>query len=177
MGNSVFTYLKEDLKIHPKMKPLDVFKFIYQGTFGPNHLNIDKNVLNEHLRLEFNKTRNSKMNLIELISDKYCRVNIGAWKEKGYSFDKLFDLLYQSIQNIDTVSPNIDTVSTFFEQNIAYITNNFKEFDFDFSIEEWNLIIKSYDFTNMTPISHSCEYKSLYFPSYRVICIDLLDKI
>lgn len=143
-------YLKEHINKYPNMQIEDKIKLIYQGTLGPNHLNINKEKLLNNLVYEYNLAKINDINyeMIEEISDLYVRIYIKPYFDFYKSFDKLIDAFILSCN----------------EQ----IDENQLKINLDHYINEENANIVA-TFQNKGYIHHSNIYKELYKPYYLVI--------
>ena len=143
-------YIEEHIKRYPKMELQDKIKLIYQGSLGPNHLNVNKEKLLLNLENEYNLAINKNFNydMIEEISDSYVRIYIKPYFDAYKSFTKLIEAF--------TLSCKEETDYKIFLENINIYLKN-----------ENTDIVSS--FINKTYIHHSDSYKENYKPYYLVI--------
>ena len=143
-------YLKEHINKYPNMQIEDKIKLIYQGSLGPNHLNINKEKLLENLKHEYELANNFNIScdMIEEISDSYVRIYIKPYFDFYKSFDKLIEAFIFSC--------NVNTDHNLFIDNINYYLK-----------DENTKVVAS--FLDKGYIHHSNIYKESYHPYYLVI--------
>ncbi len=159
-------YFRQQRFLHPSMQPQDVAKLCYQATYGAEHLLTDAQSAKDWLLHEFEKTPPREEPLFENISDRYCRVNLGAWKAHGLTADSLFIMFYQ------TASTKTNASMQTFETCLQEITSMAEDGLLPFSVEEWLSFLSSY---NRQALHHSDVYRTAEMPAYRVVLRELLD--
>ncbi len=162
--------LDEQFKYHKGFEIQDVYKLIYQATFGCEHIACDdsKKLLFQELR----KIKpSSKIRLIENISPKYIfRVNLAAFKYLDLSKENLFKKFYYSSQK------KIGSIEDFFS-----LWEDFKEWNKKrsyFSKSKVNYFTEKLSRCTsreeLPIIGHSQNYKTQNNPSYRIILKDYI---
>lgn len=151
-------YLKEELLLHPLMQPSDAAKFCFQAVFGAEHLLADQKAAEARFFAEFEAVSPAERPLVQNLSDRYCRVDIAAWKKAGLPPEKLFSLFLKTAQ-----TPSGSTLSDL-ETMLAQVEPIFSE-------KRWAEFLAQYP---RTPVHHSEIYRNAYFPSYRVVRRDFL---
>lgn len=139
------------LKKYIYIQKEDKIKLIYQGLLGPNHLNLNKDMVKPRIEKELTEERNPHENIYEWISSDYLRVNICKYNALNNSLDSLVNNFVQSSNT------SLYTLDDFKKELNTYLTVN---------------ELKDYDYQ---PISHSNIYRNTYLPHYLVINKDYLD--
>lgn len=153
-------YLEEHLLAHPLMQPSDAAKFCFQAVYGAEHLLADPTAARSWFFREFDATLPVCGSTAEALSDRYCRVNLAAWKEKGLSGETLFSLFLKTAQTPSGAEPEA------FESALAQVRRMAKDGCFAFSENEWCDFLAQYP---RCPVHHSEIYRNAYQPSYRVV--------
>ena len=159
-------YLLEHLHLHPALQVEDTAKFCYQAVFGAEHLLSDIERAKEYLRNEFEITPATDAPLYENISDEYCRVNIGAWKMRGFSMDDLFALFLQTANSANNAT------SKDLEIKLQEVTRLAENNALPFSFSRWETFLPAY---NRQPLHHSETYRNAEKPAYRVVLRRLVE--
>ena len=81
-------------KRYPKLKPLDIFKFLFQSAFGCEHLVSDKERVISYINQELESIPNPPSKIEEL-DGNYSRVHLGVIRE-GVSALTLGSIFYLS---------------------------------------------------------------------------------
>ena len=144
-------FYKYHLNKYPYIQKEDKIKLIYQGLLGPNHLNLNKDMVKPRIEKELTEESNTQENIYEWISSDYLRVNICKYNELNNSID---DLVNNFVKSSNT---SLYTIDDFKKELNTYLTVN---------------ELKDY---NYQPISHSNIYRSTYLPHYLVINKDYLE--
>lgn len=156
----------EELHLHPEARLVDIYKFFFQGRFGPGHLIENKKSALSYLHNELqNATAFDRVKWQTVgYDDEYYRISLSLVKEGLLSEEELFDAFYQS-----AVSSSVPSVEEWI-----------KEWDVILCvIEDMNLIITNFEgdkiiLDNMLKegrilIHHSDIYNKLYHPHYRIV--------
>ena len=145
--------------LHPSCEPADLIKLCFQAVYGAEHLIADVERARRFFYTEYEATSPKDCAIFEVISDRYCRVNIAAWKFKGYEPDKLFDIFIATARHSTPaeggIAPLLDTVGRLAEQGAL-----------PFSIEAWQTVLSQYE---GGPVHHSQRYRDAEAPAYRVV--------
>ena len=162
------TDFKENLLTHYKKYSLleieDIFKFIYQGAYGCEHMISNLHKATEGIINEY--SNEADLCYIENLSDKYCRVHLSCLSS-GLEASTLGAVFFLSakkeedgeeklLKMLDTVSEMIDSGALKFPKN-----------EFIKKLEEW----KSNGYPSL---HHSSKFRDLYRPKYRVIAKEFI---
>ena len=154
-------YLLEQLSLHPSVMPQDVMKLCYQAAFGAGHLLGDLERAKAYLEKEYDTVTEKDMPLYEMISERYCRISLAAWKFHKLPMEWLFRMLADQ-------SAEENRESLFF----AYLQtaeNVLKQASAKVSVAEWKEYCAAYQKNGLVPVHHSQQYREAEEPSYRVI--------
>jgi hypothetical protein len=159
----------EEKRLHPASGPQDLVKLAYQAAFGGEHLLADREAARLRFETDFAASPASANRLLaQDISETLCRVDLGAWKERGYPANDLFELFLRSaaipaagqgafVENVKTIS--------------ALILAKTLEQDW----KDWLTYLSAYSAQGQGPVHHSAIYAQKYLPNYRLVSIDLLE--
>ncbi len=157
--NFCMVYLDYHLKKYPLMTTQDVVKLHLQGILGPAHLVGCVGDIIARLKNEYNQIEDKyyPLEMIEMISDEYCRVYLAPYYKKWGNFTPLANAFKSScvLQPLDEYWEVIKSLR--------------KDWDSDF-IDEY---IK---FGNPL-ISHSSKYREAYQPHYLVVATKYIDHL
>jgi len=161
------------IKMRKDMTERDIYKMLYQANIGNAHILKDVNELKKRLIEELDTVNpNQKEPLLENIStnDKIYRVNLRHFKKKKLSVESLFQVVTESAE---VIIPNI--------QNLIKEWQFFKELIeekfFKFDINSLRIFDEEIQIRNYPVITHSDKYKKMYNPSYRVVHIEIFEKV
>ena len=150
------------IQVHPRLRPQDVFKFIYQSSFGCEHLVSSLSGAVEYIRSEYEKiTATDKKVLVEPLDGQYSRVDL-AYLDRGLSAETLGKLFCSSAKK--EVSGELALKEKI---EVARILAR-KEL-FDFSLDAFERDLETWRDGGFPPVHHSDTFRELYHPSYRVI--------
>lgn len=153
-------YFTEELKRHPLGDLQDAYKMCYQRAFGPTHILKNRNEALKCLEEELAGVEPSDGNLIEPISDKYCRVNLAVWKNRGLSAKELFALLEKSAES---------HVDEDFNCHVCEAVSAIRACGLTYA----DALLALVSCTEVSPVHHSDGYVKAYKPSYRVVSREL----
>lgn len=167
--------LTEHIKSHPAIKPQDIIKFCYQATFGAEHLLSDTDAAKRYFIDEYDSTDPADMPLLEELNEKYCRVNIAAWKKSGQGREKLFEIFAASASDSSAKNPDKPGPEPL-KSNLLTAEKLITEIPCDITPDVWRFELEQYIASGMNPVHHSEEYRKNYHPAYRVVKATLLEE-
>jgi len=98
-------YLREQLRLHVSITPLDIVKLCYQAAFGPVHILKEPGAAKAMLEKEIGETPVADAPLYEFISDSYVRINLAAWKKNRLPIQWLSEMFISSaVQSASAIS-------------------------------------------------------------------------
>ena len=146
---------------HKKLQIQDIFKFIYQSTFGCEHMISSLEKAIEHITNEYNNIYHENNFNIEPLDGPYSRVPL-SYLNSGLSISTLGKLFFLSSKkesgNTEDLIQKLKIAQELITENLLPFSLN----DFHKSVEEWAS-------ENYPAIHHSDIFKKEYQPSYRVI--------
>jgi hypothetical protein len=164
----------EELRLHPKAQLADIYKFFFQGTFGPGHIISDQKSALTYLQNELQNSTEFDSVLWQQVGYKnqYYRINLKLVKEGNISEEKYFSAF---IQSADT-------------SQIPSTKEWWEEWNFVLSvIDEMKLIIPNYEedksgldkmlLEGKVLVHHSDIYRKLYHPHYRIVDKENFEKL
>ena len=148
---------------HPYLRPQDVFKFIYQSSFGCEHMVSSPSGAVEYIRSEYEKipATNVKKALVEALDGQYSRVDL-SYLDYGLSAETLGKLFCAS-------SKKEVGGEHMLKEKIEVARILAREGLFDFTSDEFERAIEEWQDGGYPPVHHSDSFRELYHPSYRVI--------
>lgn len=158
--------LRQQLTAHPSMQPRDVVKLCYQAACGAEHLLSDLEGARKFLDEEFVSVLPREEPLYEQISEEICRVNLGAWKQRGLPAEELFRLFTATVFHADGKQRLIEYLSV--AEAVLQET--------DFDMDAWKAFITDYQKDGMPAVRHSEQYRTAEQPAYRIVSAELLCK-
>lgn len=150
------------IQVHPRLRPQDVFKFLYQSSFGCEHMVSSPSGAVEYIRSEYEKiTATDKKVLVEPLDGEYSRVDL-AYLEQGLGAETLGKIFCASAKKepngMEALKEKVETASALASKNL-----------FGFSAEEFERDLEIWRDGGFPPVHHSNTFRELYHPSYRVI--------
>ena len=155
---------------YPKMQLQDIFKLIFQSSFGCGHLIKDKNKAYSDLLNEWDSIEPSKSVLYEDIGNGYCRLNLSYAKYLKISPEMISKIMFVSSQTFENSHED-------FYNNIKALKTMCLYGKLPFSIKQIDDFMKELEQNNFHCFSHTKVYKENYSPSYRVILKKYADYI
>ena len=164
----------EELRLHPKAQLVDIYKFFFQGTFGPGHIINDQKSALTYLQNELQSSTEFDSVPWQQVGYKnqYYRINLKLVKEGSILEEKYFRAFIHSANTSKTPSTK----------------KWLEEWNFILSvIDEMKLIIPNYEedksgldnmlFGGKVLVHHSDIYRKLYNPHYRIIDKENFEKL
>ena len=146
---------------YPKLQIQDLFKFIYQSSFGCEHLISSEETVTEYIQKEYDSVSHHSEATIESLDGDYCRVPL-SYLDQGLHADTLGRLFFLSAQK----EPNgkeelllkLQAVKDLICRKLL-----------PFTLEEFEKAVKEWETHGYSAIHHSEIFRETYHPSYRVI--------
>ena len=153
--------LTEHFKTYPEMQIQDVFKFIYQSSFGCEHLVSSLEKVTEYLIQEYNTLQIGKDIRIEKLDGNYSRVYL-SYLNNGISIDTFGKLFFLSAKKEEGGLAAL-------EDKLKVANQMVREGILPFAIEEFESAIKEWKNKGFPAIHHSDTFRQKYKPAYRLI--------
>lgn len=163
--------IREHFKQYPAMQPADVYKLVYQGTFGPGHLGADSTKMLAYLQNEIaNVAADSDAVFYERVSpSKYIRVNLKYLKFKHVDPGPLVKAILKS--------STVPADSSLFLQHWKLVEQMVADGELPFDPTDFQAFSDSIKSNGYPVIHHSEQYMKIYQPAYRVIDEKFLDSL
>lgn len=161
----IVEYMKEQAARHPSIEPVDVIKLCYQAAFGAEHLLEDREAALQYLQSEYDHVQPHPAEpLYESINDGVCRVNLGAWKQRGLPVGWLFRMFEE------TAPRPYQDGKKLFHDGLKAAENLAAAGVFGFDRSAWDACLKNYSTDHPAPVHHSEAYRRMEKPAYRLVC-------
>lgn len=155
---------------YPEAMIQDIFKLIYQSSFGCEHFCLDKAIAYRKLIEEWNEITPIESELVSDIGNGFCRINLKHAKAIGLDKDLIFKIFCLSCDN----SQKKDNL---FYENIDIFKKLCDQNELEFSSQDVDEFFKKWKSDGGKPVSHTLKYKDKYHPAYRVILKQYADYI
>ncbi len=153
-------FLLEHYKSYPLAEIEDIFKFIYQGAFGCEHMIAKPDGVTKLIEREYSEKVPHKPD-VEGLSEDYYRVSL-SYLDKGLEASTLGKLLYLS-------SKKEKKGREWLEKALCKVEELIKNGELDFSLEEFTYKAERWKTDGYPALHHSNKFRSEYKPHYRVI--------
>lgn len=146
---------------HPDLQPQDLFKFIYQSSFGCEHMVSSSQKVTDYITEEFSRGVINNGTYIEPLDGDYSRVSL-SYLNLGLSAQTLGRLFCLSAKKEADGENELKNKLNVVKKLLSEKQLPFSESDFEKQAEKW----KAHGYP---AVHHSDAYKEKYAPSYRVI--------
>jgi hypothetical protein len=162
--------LKKHLNRRTLMQPRDVFKLLYQGILGPEHLVDSPSAFADYLQAEYEALAPDLDDpLLEAIHphQNMLRINLKPFKAAGLDLNLLLDACLQTASR-PWGTPQVlrslweSFASLYRQRPFAAFTGS--------EITDFTTWLASHDYS---PVHHSPTYRQAYLPAYRLVASDL----
>lgn len=153
--------LIKQYRSYPNMKEEDVFKYIFQSSFGCEHLVSDEDAAIKYIIREYETLHETRMPVVEALDGEYSRINLSCLTEglKPETLAKLFLLSGKKEQNGKyLLEQKLQVAKELVEEGKLPFDSN----DFNKSIDKWRA-------EGYPAIHHSDDFRVEYHPAYRVV--------
>jgi hypothetical protein len=147
-------------KRYPKLQAQDLFKFIFQSSFGCEHLLASPEKAIGYIQSEYEQNPNTS-HLIEDLDGDYSRVHLGILSKgmTATTFGLLFCLsAKKEEEGAILLSKKIEACSTLIDEEKLPVLK-----------EDYYAILTEWKNAGFPAIRHSQAFRDNYFPCYRVI--------
>ncbi len=152
-------------KKYPKLEIIDLFKYLYQSSFGcEHHISSPERVL-EYINSELTKVEKQEW-MVDALDGNYSRVHLSSVMNNltPEILAKYFSMSAKNEQN--------GKAALIKKVNVA--RDMIKEGLLPFSISDFDLMLDKWQKADYPPIHHSDSFRREYAPAYRVIANDFL---
>lgn len=146
---------------YPLLQIRDIFKFIYQSSFGCEHMVSSLENATDYIRKESQYCSEKNENLIDVLDGAYSRVHL-SYLKRGLSTQTLGKLFFISAKK----EPNGKTET---EDKLNIAKELVCEGALPFSLCEFEKAVGEWQAVGYAAIHHSDTFRANYNPSYRVV--------
>lgn len=160
-GERTRNLLTEHYRQYPMLQLRDMFKYLYQSSFGCEHMVSSLEAATDYIRSEAQTDLKSTDTLLDRLDGEYSRVHL-AYLKNGLSAETLGKLFFASakkeINGMAELKNKLDTAKELVHEKVL----PFSQDEFEKATEEWRD-------EGYPSVHHSDVFRSTYKPSYRVI--------
>ena len=161
--------LTEHYSKYPKMEIIDIFKFIYQSSFGCEHLVSDRESVVRYIEQELKNLPCGQTPHIDVLDGPYVRVHLSCIGER-LTADELGELFCLSATHEEHGREALISKLLVARELIV-------DGALQFSVEEFDSMHRQWQEMGYPAVHHSDTFRSEYHPAYRVISEKYLDRI
>lgn len=162
------------LKAHDGLQLQDVYKLLYQGVFGPEHLLHHPEKARSYLQEEWLSLQPWRKDepLIEPVSldGKMVRVNLRPYKTSGKSWEALWEVFLTSAK---ASRPEVDKFAELWQRLLDLCLKE----KIPFSPQEVAAMGEEMACKSYPALHHSSDYQRNNYPGYRVVLYHEFDKM
>ena len=146
---------------YPCLLPQDLFKYIFQSSFGCEHMVSDEVGALEYIKKEYSEMKSPAADIVEALDGDYSRASLSAL-DSGMSAQTLARLFFLSAKKEEHGGEEL-------EEKIEVAMQLSDEGALPFDSCDFSLQIDSWRAAKYPPVRHSKQFREKYHPSYRVI--------
>lgn len=151
----------EHCTVYPAAAPLDIFKYIYQSSFGCEHMVTDLDRATLMIEEEYKAMERGIVRDVEDLDGKFCRIPLSIL-DTGISADTFGKLFFLSAKDKG------EGREAFFEK-LEAARELAKEGKFPFDAENFERALFEWETKGYPAVHHSDAFRNEYRPAYRVI--------
>ncbi len=145
----------------PLLQAEDIFKYIFQSSFGCEHLVSDENSALEYIKSEYSKISKDDTPFKESLDGEYSRVYL-SWLNSGLSPETLTKLFCLSAKNESDGK-------VLLQEKIQAARKLISSGEIPIDYEDFERKLKEWQGRGCPPVHHSDIFRNAYKPAYRVI--------
>ena len=153
--------LRQHCEKYPKLTVTDLFKFLYQSSFGCEHLVSDIAFAKAYICKEAENAHPCTGDLVEPLDGAYCRVHLDYLK-KGLSAETFTKLFVLSADHVEDGKAQL-------EEKLSVLSEMAREGELSFSEAEVEDAIEKWREKGCPACHHSEVFRTTYFPAYRLM--------
>lgn len=158
--NSIRKLILDHFEKYPLMEIRDIFKLIYQSSYGCEHLVTDENSAVSYIKKEYEAIE-SKTAESDSLGEGYERVHL-SWLDCGMKPETLGRLFCMSAKKEESGAENLKASIEITKELIKERLLPYSEEDFDSELKKW-------EEESFSAVHHSDTFRESYSPAYRVI--------
>jgi len=169
--DSFESFLVVELQNHPLSKVQDIYKLLYQGSFGVGHLLRSRDDARNDLYHEMSGLQSVSMEpLLEAcnMDESIVRVNLRPFLARGLSSEKLVEAMMLSAELLHP-----DTLA--FSKQWELVGELIRSKRLPYREEEYRSFSKKLTAEGYVPFHQSQSYSAAYTPAYRVVLRKVFD--
>lgn len=148
-------------KRYPKLQIWDLFKYIYQSSFGCEHMVSSLEMAEVYIREEAEKCSSAVEEIVEPLDGDYCRVHLSCLKE-GLSAGTLAKLFFLSAVHVEDGKERL-------EEKLSVLLETVKEKALPFGTDVVTVALSEWRDAGYPACPHSEAFRNEYAPAYRLI--------
>lgn len=152
--------LSEHYQKYPCLQVTDIFKYIFQSSFGCEHMVSSLDFVTDYIRRESENCADSE-ELVDTLDGAYARVHL-SYLKRGLSTDTLAKLFFMSAKSEPNGKSELEQKLLVARELVLEGKLPFSACDFDTSVETWKVM-------GYPAVHHSEAFREKYKPSYRVV--------
>ena len=146
---------------YPSLEIQDVFKYLYQSSFGCEHLVSSLPFAIDYIRAESQACVKNHDKLIDALDGEYSRVHL-SYLNHGLSAETLGKLFVTSVKKEDNGRSELENKLEIAKALVRESKIPFSPLEFEKGVNDWKTI-------GYPAIHHSDVFRTEYSPAYRVI--------
>jgi hypothetical protein len=153
---------------YPDLKIRDVFKYLYQSSFGCEHMVSSLDAVTDWIRKEHSGTVTGEAvsevtgsGTVDPLDGGYSRVHLD-WLDRGLSVETLGKLFYLSAKTEDEGRIEL-------ERKLDVALEMVRKGELPFGFEEFKIAVSEWKNAEYPAVHHSEAFRAMYHPSYRVV--------
>ncbi len=146
---------------YPKLQIQDVFKYLYQSSYGCEHMVSSVETVVNYILQEYENLSFENKFETDALDGEYCRVNL-SYMNTGLSADTLGKLFCLSAKKEADAKEKLINKISVVQKLICEKILPFPKDEFERNVKEW-------EDKGFAPVHHSDIFRQTYKPSYRVI--------
>lgn len=170
----LLTLLEQHLNWYPLMELRDIYKLLYQGVMGSEHLLSGEQQFIKYLQDEFIKILpDASLRLLEPVrTDRAMfRVNLSAYKAQKASIDHLAKYL------VETARIRTGTIDELRAVWINFVSLCIQGHICGFDANILSRFSQRLEGANYPTVHHSDAYRKAYMPAYRILAVQYIPEI
>jgi hypothetical protein len=171
---SLLTLLEQHLSWYPLMELRDIYKLLYQGVMGSEHLLTSAEDYTQYLQAEFDQLQpNASQRLFEPVrtDGALFRLNLRPYKARHTDLENLTPYLLESARIVTGTRSELCVVWAVFIE--LCIHGRICNFDANVT-SRFSQRLEGVDYP---PMHHSDVYQRAYQPAYRLIAAKFIPKL
>ena len=172
-NKALFELIQWHLREHGDVEIQDIYKLLYQGIFGAEHLLKDAERAKKYLEQEWVRVpaEHSEVLLEPASTDgRIVRANLRRCKAEGLSIKELWTIFYRSVDQVHANIKEFEQTWQHFEElcratKLPFDANHVRKFGSQARSENW-------------PAKHHTDaYRRANYPAYRIVLKNEFEKL